>query len=113
MPFASSDVDTPNAHSPRQGASVAAPERRAAAPAEWSPNEPNRFRELGHAEYLASDHRAAFDGLRGVGFLLIVTAHVPSVRLFDYPQGWAAVWIFLVMSGYLVTMLMLREEKRV
>ena len=38
---------------------------------------------------------------------------MPSVRLFDYLQGWAAVWIFLVMSGYLVTMLMTREEKRV
>jgi peptidoglycan/LPS O-acetylase OafA/YrhL len=69
--------------------------------------------ELRYQDYLATDNRRAFDGLRGLGFLLVVTAHVPSVRLFDYLQGWAAVWIFLVMSGYLVTMLMTREEKRV
>ncbi len=68
--------------------------------------------ELRHQDYLATDNRRAFDGLRGLGFLLVVTAHVPSVRLFDYLQGWAAVWIFLVMSGYLLTMLMMREEKR-
>jgi len=69
-------------------------------------------RELSYEDYLATDHRPAFDGLRGLGFLFVVTAHVPSVRLFDYLQGWAAVWVFLVMSGYLVTMLMMREEKR-
>jgi peptidoglycan/LPS O-acetylase OafA/YrhL len=35
------------------------------------------------------------------------------VPLFGFLQGWTAVWIFLAMSGYLVTMLMTREEKRV
>ena len=70
-------------------------------------------RELPYQDYLATDHRPAFDGLRGLGFLLVITAHVPSVWVFDHMQGWAAVWIFLVMSGYLVTMLMMREEKRV
>jgi peptidoglycan/LPS O-acetylase OafA/YrhL len=70
-------------------------------------------RELSYQEYLATDHRPAFDGLRGLGFLLVVTAHVSSVRLFGYLQGWAGVWIFLVMSGYLVTMLMMREERRI
>ena len=69
-------------------------------------------RELRYDDYLASDHRPAFDGLRGLGFLLVVTAHVPTVPLFADLQGWSAVWIFLVMSGYLVTMLMIREEKR-
>jgi peptidoglycan/LPS O-acetylase OafA/YrhL len=70
-------------------------------------------RELHYEDYLAASHRPAFDGLRGLGFLLVITAHVPSVRLFDYLQGWTAVWIFLTMSGYLVTMLMMREEKRI
>jgi len=69
--------------------------------------------ELRYQDYLATDNRGAFDGLRGLGFVLVITAHVPSVALFGYLQGWAAVWIFLVMSGYLVTMLMMREEKRV
>ena len=69
-------------------------------------------RELRYEDYSASDHRPAFDGLRGLGFLLVVTAHVPSVPLFDVLHGWTGVWTFLVMSGYLVTMLMMREEKR-
>src|SRR5215467_90018 len=69
--------------------------------------------ELHYEDYLASNHRRAFDGLRGIGFLLVITAHIPSVPLFGFLQGWTAVWIFLTMSGYLVTMLMMREEKRI
>src|SRR5215475_7229624 len=69
--------------------------------------------ELHYEDYLASNHRRAFDGLRGIGFLLVITAHIPSVPLFGLLQGWTAVWIFLTMSGYLVTMLMIREEKRI
>jgi peptidoglycan/LPS O-acetylase OafA/YrhL len=69
--------------------------------------------ELNHDDYMATSHRRAFDGLRGLGFLLVITAHVPSVPLFGFLQGWTAVWIFLTMSGYLVTMLMMREEKRI
>lgn len=67
--------------------------------------------ELPYQDYLASRHRPAFDGMRALGFLLVITAHVPSVPLFVFLQGWAAVWIFLAMSGYLIAMLMMREEK--
>ena len=31
---------------------------------------------------LADSHRPAFDGMRGIGFLLVITAHIPSVPLF-------------------------------
>ena len=67
--------------------------------------------ELRYEEYLADSHRPAFDGMRGIGFLMVITAHIPSVRLFGYLQGWTAVWLFFAISGYLVTMLMMREEK--
>jgi peptidoglycan/LPS O-acetylase OafA/YrhL len=67
--------------------------------------------ELRYQEYLASSHRPAFDGMRGIGFLLVITAHIPSVPLFSYLQGWTAVWVFFVISGYLVTMLLMREEQ--
>ena len=67
--------------------------------------------ELRYEEYLANSHRPAFDGMRGIGFLLVITAHIPSVPLFGYLQGWTAVWLFFAISGYLVTMLMMREEK--
>ena len=67
--------------------------------------------ELRYEEYLASNYRPTFDGMRGIGFLLVITAHIPSVPLFSYLQGWTAVWVFFVISGYLVTMLLTREEK--
>ena len=67
--------------------------------------------DLRYEEYLANSHRPAFDGMRGIGFLLVITAHIPSVPLFSYLQGWTAVWLFFLISGYLVTMLLMREEK--
>ena len=69
-----------------------------------------RSNELRYEDYLATSHRPAFDGMRGIGFLLVITAHIPSVPLFGYLQGWTAVWLFFAISGYLVTMLMMREE---
>jgi peptidoglycan/LPS O-acetylase OafA/YrhL len=69
------------------------------------------FKELHYEDYLANSHRPAFDGMRAIGFLLVITAHIPSVPLFVYLQGWTAVWLFFAISGYLVTMLMMREEK--
>lgn len=68
--------------------------------------------ELTFADYRASTFRPGFDGLRGVGFLLVVTAHIPAVPLFSYLQGWTAVWVFFAISGYLVTMLLIREERK-
>jgi peptidoglycan/LPS O-acetylase OafA/YrhL len=68
--------------------------------------------ELSFADYQASTFRPGFDGLRGVGFLLVVTAHIPAVPLFSYLQGWTAVWVFFAISGYLVTMLLIREERK-
>ena len=68
--------------------------------------------ELSFADYQESPYRPGFDGLRGVGFLMVVTAHIPAVALFSYLQGWTAVWVFFVISGYLVAMLLIREERR-
>jgi peptidoglycan/LPS O-acetylase OafA/YrhL len=68
--------------------------------------------ELSFADYRESSYRPGFDGLRGIGFLMVVTAHIPAVALFSYLQGWTAVWVFFVISGYLVAMLLIREERR-
>jgi peptidoglycan/LPS O-acetylase OafA/YrhL len=68
--------------------------------------------ELSFAGYQAATFRPGFDGLRGIGFLLVVTAHVPAVWPFSYLQGWTAVWVFFAISGYLVTMLLIREERK-
>jgi peptidoglycan/LPS O-acetylase OafA/YrhL len=69
-------------------------------------------KELGFAAYQASTYRPGFDGLRAIGFLLVVTAHIPAVALFSALQGWSAVWVFFAISGYLVTMLLIREERK-
>jgi peptidoglycan/LPS O-acetylase OafA/YrhL len=68
--------------------------------------------ELSFADYQASTYRPGFDGLRAIGFLLVVTAHIPAVPLFSYLQGWTAVWVFFAISGYLLTMLLIREERK-
>ena len=68
--------------------------------------------ELGYVDYKATTFRPAFDGLRGIGFLLVITAHIPAVPLFSYLQGWTAVWVFFAISGYLLTMLLIREERK-
>jgi len=68
--------------------------------------------ELSFSDYQAASFRPGFDGLRGIGFLLVVTAHIPAVPLFSYLQGWTAVWVFFAISGYLVTMLLIREERK-
>lgn len=68
--------------------------------------------ELRYEDYLANNNRPAFDGMRALGFLLVITAHIPSVPFFGALQGWSAVWIFFAMSGYLIAMLLMREEKR-
>jgi peptidoglycan/LPS O-acetylase OafA/YrhL len=78
---------------------------------DWLMQMPDR-NELSFADYQAGTYRPGFDGLRAIGFLLVVTAHVPAVWPFAWLQGWTAVWIFFAISGYLVTMLLIREERK-
>ena len=43
--------------------------------------------EVAFADYKADAYRPGFDGLRAIGFLLVVTAHIPAVALFSALQG--------------------------
>ncbi len=64
---------------------------------------------LSHSEYLALKRFPALDGLRAIAALMVVVFHNQGP---DWVQGWIGVQIFFVISGYLITTLMLREEDR-
>jgi peptidoglycan/LPS O-acetylase OafA/YrhL len=64
---------------------------------------------LSHDEYLALKRFPALDGLRAVSALMVVFFHNVDA---GWLQGWIGVQIFFVLSGFLITTLMLREHDR-
>ncbi|MFI5736331.1 acyltransferase family protein [Kribbella sp. NPDC051587] len=64
---------------------------------------------MSHSEYLSLKRFPALDGLRAIAALMVVVFHNQGP---DWVQGWIGVQIFFVISGYLITTLMLREEDR-
>ena len=54
-------------------------------------------------------HIPVLDGLRGLAVLLVILAHTLTVR---DPMGAVGVTIFFVLSGYLITTLLLLEHRR-
>lgn len=58
----------------------------------------------GHAHLT---YRPAIDGLRAIAVLAVMVAHLDSRLL---PGGWLGVDVFFVISGYLITTLLLRER---
>ena len=50
----------------------------------------------------------ALDGIRGVAVLLVVLYHFPT-RV-AVPGGWAGVDLFFVLSGFLITSLLVAER---
>ena len=51
-------------------------------------------------------HRDDIQGLRAIAVLLVIFAHV---GIFGFAGGWIGVDVFFVISGYLITSLLLRE----
>ncbi|WP_051388646.1 acyltransferase family protein [Arthrobacter sp. 35W] len=64
------------------------------------------FTEFKRARYFP-----ALDGLRAVSILLVLVFHTHD-RLWDPLNGYLGVTIFFVISGFLITTLLLREEER-
>src|SRR4051812_31705247 len=66
----------------------------------------NRFVPLGHP----GNRNASLDGLRGLAVLLVTVSH-SSVPIARYGGG-TGVTLFFVLSGYLITTLLVRERER-
>jgi peptidoglycan/LPS O-acetylase OafA/YrhL len=61
--------------------------------------------------YLGLKRFAGLDGLRAIAALMVVTEHLADDFLF-YLDGASGVDIFFVLSGFLITTLLLREEAK-
>jgi peptidoglycan/LPS O-acetylase OafA/YrhL len=64
-----------------------------------------------HADYLAMSRFPALDGLRAIAALLVLVHHFGGPRWIVL-SGWVGVYLFFVLSGFLITTLALREEER-
>jgi peptidoglycan/LPS O-acetylase OafA/YrhL len=65
-------------------------------------------RPPGTDETFTLPHIAPLDGLRGVAILFVILVHlVPSPA----PGGWFGVDLFFVLSGFLITSILLREHR--
>lgn len=65
-------------------------------------------RGVTYAEYSTARRFPALDGMRAVAAVLVVFFHFGGP---DALQGWVGVQMFFVLSGFLITTLMLREER--
>ena len=79
-------------------------------PRRWAGRGPARSRPPGdHAQYLCTSRFDSLDGLRTVSILL-VTLHHSGDRLWLPLQGYLGVQVFFVISGFIITTLLVREE---
>ncbi len=69
------------------------------------PNESN------HARYLSTKYFASLDGLRAISILAVIWYHDPLLRLL-WRTGFLGVHLFFVISGFLITTILLREKSQ-
>ena len=62
-----------------------------------------------HEQFLALKRFPALDGVRAIAALMVVFFHYGGP---GFLQGWLGVQIFFVLSGFLITTLLLRERAR-
>jgi peptidoglycan/LPS O-acetylase OafA/YrhL len=65
-----------------------------------------------HSAYLARPYFPALDGLRALSIALVVLWHATEEKYYGWLHGFHGVTIFFVLSGFLITTLLLREEAR-
>ncbi|WP_410661410.1 acyltransferase family protein [Amycolatopsis sp. lyj-112] len=69
------------------------------------------WQPLSHTDYLASSWFPGLTGVRALAAVAVVFFHYGG-PIVDRLQGWIAVQLFFVLSGFLITTLALREEGR-
>jgi len=69
------------------------------------------MRRLTHAEFLAMKRFGGLDGLRAIAAVLVIFFHVGGPQS-KFLSGWIGVHTFFVLSGFLITTLMLREKDK-
>lgn len=67
---------------------------------------------LTHDEFLGLRRFGSLDGLRAIAITLVFTAHIGHQQLWPHLHGASGVTLFFVLSGFLITTLLLREEDR-
>jgi peptidoglycan/LPS O-acetylase OafA/YrhL len=72
----------------------------------------SRSSSLSFEEYQARRHIPILDGVRAISILLVVTYHPAYPEVWPIFHGGTGVSIFFVLSGFLITLLSLREESK-
>jgi peptidoglycan/LPS O-acetylase OafA/YrhL len=77
----------------------------------WSLQQTSPVQPISYADFKAMRRFPALDGLRAIAAVLVFVFHFggPGSR---WLSGWIGVHLFFVLSGFLITTLMLREEER-
>lgn len=70
-----------------------------------------------HQTYLAQKHFSCLDGIRFICIMAVIWHHTPGSGLYTtitqlFARGHVGVDFFFVLSGFLITTLLLREDKR-
>jgi peptidoglycan/LPS O-acetylase OafA/YrhL len=63
-----------------------------------------------HEQYLTRPYFPELDGMRAFSVLLVISFHMKD-HVWDWLAGGLGVQVFFVVSGFLITMLALREER--
>jgi peptidoglycan/LPS O-acetylase OafA/YrhL len=65
---------------------------------------------LSYSQFAEAHRFPAFDGIRAIAALLVVVFHFAGPHG-QFLSGWLGVHLFFVLSGFLITTLLLREER--
>jgi Predicted acyltransferases len=66
---------------------------------------------LQYDDFVGTQHFESFDGLRALAAILVIAYHF-SGPSWPVSTGWLGVHLFFVLSGFLITTLLIREERR-